>query len=142
MPYTTLSALTDRFGTSLLIQLTDRGDVSTGVVDAGVVDAAIADTDALIDGYVARRYVLPMATTPPLIASLALDVAIYKLHVFEPNPKIVEDYKAAMRSLQAISDGSIRLPVDGAEASGSGSSGARTTDRDRPFTADSMKGFI
>lgn len=142
MPYTSLSALTARFGERLLIELTDRAEVATGVVDVPVIDAAIADTDALIDGHVARRYTLPMATVPPLIASLALDIAIYKLHVYEPGEKIEADYKAAMKSLEGISRGDIRLPIAGAEAPGSGSSGARVTDRDRPMTADNLKSFI
>ncbi|MEL6888374.1 MAG: DUF1320 domain-containing protein [Pseudomonadota bacterium] len=142
MAYTDLQSLTDRFGQRLLIELTDRADVATGVVDAAVINAAIADTDALIDGYVARRYALPMATIPPLIQSLALDITIYKLHVYAPSEKIAEDYKAAMRALEAISTGSIRLPIAGQETPGSGSSGARVTDRARPMTADNLKGFI
>ena len=142
MAYTDLQRLTDRFGQQLLIQLTDRADLATGTVDTTVVNAAIADTDALIDGYVSRRYALPMAEVPPLIASLALDIAIYKLHVYTPSEKIGEDYKSAMRSLEAISNGSIRLPIDGVDATSSGSSGARVTDRDRPMTAQNLKGFI
>ena len=142
MPYTTLQNLTDRFGERLLVDLTDRAELATGVVDTDVVDQAIADTDAMIDGYVARRYALPMATVPPLIASLALDIAIYKLHVFDPSDKIANDYKAAMKSLEGISGGSIRLPIAGAEAPGSGTSGARVTDRDRPMTAENLKTFI
>ena len=106
------------------------------------VNAAIADTDALIDGYVARRYALPMATVPPLIKSLALDIAIYKRHVYSPSDKIAEDYKAAIRSLEGISAGSVRLPIAGQETPGSGSSGARVTDRARPMTAANLKGFI
>ncbi|MEM7668984.1 MAG: DUF1320 domain-containing protein [Pseudomonadota bacterium] len=142
MPYTSLADLTDRFGESLLIQLTDRGEVATDQIDVSVIDRAIVDTDALIDGYVAKRYALPMAQTPALIATLALDIAIYKLHVYQPNEKIEADYKAAMRSLEAISAGSITLPIDGVEAPGSGSSGARLTDRERPLTEQSLKGFI
>ena len=142
MAYTDLQSLTDRFGERLLIELTDRADVATGVVDTAVINAAIADTDALIDGYVARRYALPMATVPPLIKSLALDITIYKLHVYSPSDKIAEDYKAAIKSLEGISTGSIRLPSAGQETPGSGSSGARVTDRARPMTADNLKGFI
>ena len=142
MPYTTQAKLTDRFGEQILIQLTDRGELATGTVDAAVVSQAIEDTDAVIDGYVARRYALPMASVPPLIASLALDIAIYKLHVRSPGEKIEADYKAAMKSLEAISSGAIRLPIAGAETPGSGSSGARVTDRNRPMTADNLKGFI
>ncbi|MEL7166973.1 MAG: DUF1320 domain-containing protein [Pseudomonadota bacterium] len=142
MSYTTLQALTDRFGERLLVELTDRAEIATGAVGTGVVDAAIADTAALIDGYVAARYALPMTVVPPLVASLALDIAIYKLHIYEPSEKIVADYKAAMKSLEGISSGSIRLPIAGAETPSTGGSGARSTDRDRPMTAENLKSFI
>lgn len=143
MPYTTLQDLTDKFGERMLIRLTDRDELATDTINTDVVDRAIADTDALIDGHVKVRYALPMAEVPPLVSTLALDIVIYKLHVLEPDPKIKADYDAAMKSLRSISDGTIRLPLaTGGDAAGSGSSGARVTDRDRPFTADKMKGFI
>ena len=89
MPYTDLAKLTARFGDQLLLDLADRD--GSGAVDAGVVDGAIADTDAVIDGYLAGRYKLPLATTPPLLADLAAAIAIYKLHTYEPDTKIAED---------------------------------------------------
>ena len=98
MAYTDLAKLTARFGEDLLLQLADRD--GSGAVDDGVVDGAIADTDAAIDGYLAGRYKLPLATTPPLLADLAAAIAIYKLHTYEPDAKIAEDYKDAMRQLR------------------------------------------
>lgn len=146
MSYTTQAELEDRFSTGMLVRLTDRGAVATGAINPAVVTEALEDTDAMIDGYVAAKYALPMAEVPPLINALAKDIAIYKLHTYEPDPKIKEDYKAAIRSLEGISAGSIRLPLagagEGAEASATGGSGARVTDRDRPFTATNLKGFI
>jgi phage gp36-like protein len=142
VPYTSLEKLTGRFGDAMLISLTDRGEVHTDTIDTAVVDQAIEETGSIIDGYVGVRYALPMADIPPLIATLAVDIAIYKLHVYSPDPKIEADYKAAMMSLKHISDGSVRLPVAGKETPGSGSSGARVTDRTRTFTEDGMKGFI
>ena len=77
MPYNDLAKLTARFGEDLLLQLADRD--GSGAVDAGVVDGAIADTDAVIDGYLAGRYKLPLASTPPMLADLAAAITIYKL---------------------------------------------------------------
>jgi len=47
-----------------------------------------------------------------------------------------------LRTLRDISGGGVRLPIAGADAPGTGSSGARLTDRERPLTQASMKGFI
>lgn len=142
MPYTTLANLTARFGQSMLVGLTDRGDIATDTIDAAVVDQAIGEADAIIDGYVGVRYALPMAETPPVVATLALDIAIYKLHIASPDPKVEEDYKTAMSMLKDISAGRVRLPIAGKDAPGTGGSGARVTDRDRTFTEEGMKGFI
>ena len=142
MPYASLEDLTDRFGERMLVALTDRADTPTGEVDADVVNRALTDTDALIDGYLAARYALPLDAVPPLVVDLAQTIAIWKLHTAAPDPKIEEDYKLALKSLEAISKGTIRLGVAGLEPETSGASGARMTDRERPFTAENLKGFI
>jgi len=142
MPYISLDLLTDRYGERMLLQLTDRDEPATGLVDSDVVDRALADTDAVIDGYISARYKMPLAETPPLLADLAAAITIYKLHRYAPDPKIEQDYKDALASLERISKGVIRLPVEGVEPTGSGSAGVQTTDRDRPFTQDNLTGFI
>ncbi|TNF21872.1 MAG: DUF1320 domain-containing protein [Rhodobacteraceae bacterium] len=142
MAYTSLTDLTDRYGARLLISLTDRDTPPAGAVDTDVIDEALADTDALIDGYLANRYKLPMDATPPLVADIAKAVAIYKLHVYSPDQKIKDDYDTALRQLREIGTGAIKLPIAGAEPEDTGGGGARMTDRERPFTEANMKGFI
>ena len=142
MSYASLAQLNDRYGERLLIQITDRSETPSGVVDQAVVDRALADTDATIDGYLAGRYALPLAETPPLLIDLALAIAIYKLHPYEPDPKIAQDYKDAIASLQKIATGVIRLPAAGVEPESSGAAGVETIDRERPLTPESMTGFI
>lgn len=142
MPYATLAQLTDRYGAQMLVNLTDRAEIATGEIDEAVIDRALADTDAFIDGFLAGRYVLPLAVTPPLLADLAQVIAIWKLHTHAPDPKIEADYKDARKTLEGIARGDVRLPVAGVEPAGTGGSGARITDRDRPFTEANLKGFI
>ena len=125
----------------MLIRLTDRGEVATETIDTDVIDRALADADAVINGYLGR-YALPLAATPPLIADLAQAIAIWKLHVYEPDPKIKADYDQALKSLAQISSGVIQLDLDGAEPEGAGGTGVEITDRDRPLTEATMKGFI
>jgi phage gp36-like protein len=140
--YTTLSALTDKFGEPMLVALTDRGELATNTVDLDVINRAITDAAAMIDGYVSVRYALPMLEVPDLIGRLALAIAIYDLHVSSPDDKIKNDYEAALKTLMQISSGAVRLPIDGKPAAETGGSGARVTDRQRPMTAESLKGFI
>lgn len=142
MAYTSLQALLNRFGERMLIQLTDRSQPPADAIDETVVASTIADTDAEIDGYLAGRYALPLESTPPKIADLALAICIYKLHTYEPDPKIREDYKRALRDLELIAAGTIRLPIAGIEPAATGGSGVITNDRQRPLTEENLKGFI
>lgn len=142
MAYTTQTLLVERYGARMLVQLTDRAEVATGTIDASVVAGAIAGAAAVIDGYLAGRYMLPLVEVPPLIPDLAEAIAIWKLHIAAPDPKIEADHQAAIRALKDIAAGVIRLPVAGAAPAGTGGTGARLTDRERPLTQDNMKGFI
>ncbi len=143
MAYVTLEQLTDRYGSRMLIDLTDRETPWLGTIDTDVTTRAMADAAALIDGYLAARYALPVAEVPALLTDIAARIAIWNLHTYDPPRKIEEDHKEALRQLQAIAAGTIRLPLaSGADAAGTGESGARLTDRERPFTERNMKGFI
>ena len=76
------------------------------------------------------------------MTDLGQAIAIYKLHMFEPDPKIAQDYKDALASLDRIAKGVIRLPVTGIEPESSGASGVVTIDREREFTPENLTGFI
>jgi len=142
VPYASSDQLIERFGERMLVDLSDRGDPPSGAIDAAVVARALADTDAVIDGYLAGRYALPLAETPPQLLDLALSIAIYKLHPSAPDPKIKDDYDQAMKSLVQISSGVIRLPAVGVEPAAATSSGVETIDRERDFSPENMRGFI
>jgi phage gp36-like protein len=142
MTYASQADLVDRYGAPMLVDLTDRAEVATGAIDDAVIARALADTDAAIDGYLKGRYALPLPTTPPALRDIALSIAVYKLHRDAVSEKIRVDYVDAIKSLALISSGTIRLDVAGIEPEASGATGVRFTDRDRPLTADSLKGYI
>ncbi len=142
MPYATQQQLTARYGERLLLQVADRDDPPAGAIDAAIVAQALADTDAVIDGYLAARYQLPLASVPPQLPPIAQSIAIYKLHVYEPEKKIADEYQAAIADLVRIANGVIRLAVAGIEPTSSGASGVETIDRERDFTPEKMTGFI
>lgn len=142
MTYCTQAQLDDRYGTKMLLDLTDRAVPKAGVVDADVVNRALADADAEIDGYLAVRYALPLASTPPLLTDIALRVSIYKLHAKVMQEKIKDDYQLARADLLRIAKGDIVLQVAGVQPAAGGSADVRVTDADRTMTVDNMKGFI
>ena len=143
MPYATQQMLTDRVGEPMLILLTDRAAVPLGVIDVATLARAQADADAMVDGYLAGRYALPLTTVPALVADIAQAVTLWKLHTSDPEAKIKADYDDALKRLKDIAQGVIRLTdVAGLEAPSSGASGVEITDRERPFTEANMKGFI
>lgn len=142
MTYTTLDALIERYGRDLLLQVTDRAEVPSGVVDPDVVARAIAGAAATIDAGLAVRYRLPLAAVPAVVEDLAQAIAIYKLHRFEPNAKIKDEYDAAVRDLRDIASGAKKLDLAGIEPAGTGAGGVVAIDRERPMTPENLRGFI
>ncbi|CDP54066.1 Phage protein [Devosia sp. DBB001] len=142
MAYCTLEQLIDRYGNQFLVDATDREGAATGEINLPTIDRAIADADALIDGYLAARYSLPIATTPELVRELSLTISAYKAHSQVTSEKIRKDYEDAIKALLQISRGDIRLNIDGAEPSTAGATLIKTNNPERPMTAESMKGYI
>ena len=140
--YATVQQMTDRFGADMLVALTDRVAVATGLIDAAIVTKALTDASEVIDGFLAAKYVLPLTSVPGLVADLAQSIAIYKLHLSDPDPKVTRDYQDAMRALRDIASGQLRIPVAGLDPAVTEGSGVQIVDRERPFTAENMTGFV
>lgn len=139
--YASLSDMTARFGEQLLVGLTDRGAVATGEVDAATVEKALVDATEMIDGYLGA-YVTPLAEVPAPVRGWCEVIAIYNLYITEAPEKIAADYKAAILSLKDVQAGVIKLKVAGVEPPSTGGTGVLVTDRERPLTEATMKGFI
>lgn len=143
MTYCSQQNLVDRYGTDMLVSLTDRALPPANTIDAAVVARALADTDALINGYLQGRYQLPLAATPELLTDIAQAVAIYKLHRGLTDDKVKRDYDDALKQLREIASGAIRLNVAGVEPQGAaGADGIRVSQPTRPFGGGPMDGLI
>lgn len=142
MTYATQAMLVKRFGEGTLVQITDRATPATGAIDADLVAQELSNTDAVINGYVGNRYRLPLDPVPDLVTDLALSIAIYKLHAFAPDEKIVRDHDAAIRTLRDIASNTVKLDAAGIEPASSGASGVQYIDRERPLTPETLSGFI
>ncbi|MDH5786403.1 MAG: DUF1320 family protein [Chromatiales bacterium] len=107
MPYCTKQNLIDRYGEEELIQLTDRA--GNGVIDDGVLDQAITDAAAEIDGYLAGRYQLPLAVTPPILTVYACDMTRYRLYDDAATEQVEKRYQDAIKFLRLATDGKVQL---------------------------------
>ena len=138
MPDAVAGDLIDRYGEDELIQLADRdGD---GDWDAAVVDRALVDASELMDGYLARRYQLPLSEVEPMLVGLACDIARYRLQTINPLEVVTENYRQALKALRDIADGRVRLSVGGAEPEAGGGT-VLVDGPDRVFTRDTLRGF-
>ena len=139
MSYIVQADLSEQISEAQLIQLTD--DSKSGVVDVDVVSKALADAEALIDGYVAVRYSLPIVPTPPLLKKFAIDITIYNL--YRRRQRTPEDVRRAyeddLKMLQAIAAGSMVL--EQASAPAATTQKGETFGPERVFSRDKMGNF-
>jgi len=119
--YCTLDDIKGLLPEARLIELTD--DLSpnpNGTINTAIVDAAIKSATTDIDGYVGHRYALPLKVTPDLLQQIAVDLAIYGLYRRRNELDISDGmqmtYKNAMAKLKGISDGSVSIGLDPADA--------------------------
>ncbi len=131
MPYVTQQQLIDRFGEAELVQLTDRENI--GSIDAVVLTQVIADADAEIDGYLAGRYQLPIATVPGILRLYAGDIVRYRLYDNGATDEVRRRYEDAMKFLKLAAEGKVRLGADEPAAAGGAQieSGGRVFGRDQ-----------
>ncbi len=143
MPYCTLGDIKDHIPEANIIQLTD--DEGLGVVNQSRVDKAITTADSVIDGYLRGRYSLPLSTVPELIKTIAIDIAVYKLYErrneLEMSETMSMRYKNAVKMLEQLQKGLIKLGIESATGPGQGHYKTNKTTDDRTFSKDVLSKF-
>ncbi len=77
MAYATSANITDRYGSSYLIDAADRdGD---DVADAAAITLALDDATSEMDSFFSGQYPLPFVTTPQWFVICCIDLAVYQL---------------------------------------------------------------
>lgn len=115
--YALATDMENRLDPHHLIELADEN--RDGSPDTDVLEAAIQDADALIDSYLATRYVTPIQPTPPLLRKLSLDLAVTALFARRresASPSHAERAKNALALLAALARGDILIPGLGESA--------------------------
>ncbi|MQT14391.1 DUF1320 domain-containing protein [Segnochrobactrum spirostomi] len=106
------------------------------------IEGALGDADALIDGYVRRRYALPITPEPPELiraacvlarSDLATGTDLVGSEAMRLARKEVTDW------LGRLADGAVSLAVPDA-AGAAGASGARVSDRPREIETTGLRG--
>lgn len=137
MPYATKQDIIDQYGENELIISADH-DLD-GIADADVVDRALSGASDEIDTYLVGRYPLPLATVPPILKPLCIDIALYKMST---GTAVTDEkrrrYDDAVKLLTKIAEGKLTF---GLEKPPAGASGAVFTGPERQFTRDKLSGY-
>jgi phage gp36-like protein len=117
--YLTAQEFIDRYTQREALLLTAEGNSST--VDTLRLERGLADASSMVDGYLARRFQLPLVSVatlqpvvPDVIKRLTGDVARYLLtgtHVRETDA-IRNRYNDAIKQLDHIANGTVSMGVE------------------------------
>lgn len=143
MAYATQQDLVDRYGSAELMQLTDRTNRPVAAIDVAVVGGALADASALIDGYLAKVYELPLASVPPILTRMCADIARAYLwgSAADPDGAVAKARQDAIAWLRDVSRGLVQLEVGGTTSPEMGSGNVRFTGNTAVFSHSSLKGL-
>lgn len=112
-----------------------------------IIDEAIADADGEIDGYLAKRYTVPIAPAPKIINKYSKDIAVYNLFsrigIDESTEQknYLNRYNQAIKFLTLVAEGKVSLGADSDNPSTAASTGFSVKSNSRLFTRDTMRGM-
>lgn len=112
-----------------------------------VIDQAIADADSEIDGYLSKRYPVPICPTPGIIRKFSKDIALYNIFSRtgideESRDKtFLNRYNAAVKFLTLVSEGKVSIGADTGSAAGAAASSFSIHSNGRIFDRDQMQGM-
>lgn len=145
MSYINNQDIIDRVGNSAAVQLTtDAGSV----VDTNVLDEVRKSAEGEANGFLARRYAVPVDLTahPDLAGTLkgmVLDIAVYRLHA-RRTPVSDGDQRMrdqAIKWLTSVSTGTIVLPAAATPASTGADDPTSTWGSTKPILSDAPEDF-
>lgn len=142
MSYATSADLIDRFGEAAFLQLADRD--RDGQADLDVVARALTDAGGEIDGWLSRRYPVPVTPAPPRLVTLAADIAWYRLHgdSLAEQSAVRMAYRDALAYLRQVADGAVDLPgVAAAGTTAAPSPAVVVAGPGRAFSRTSLRGL-
>lgn len=110
-----------------------------------IIQEAMVDADGEIDGYLAKRYPVPLSQIPKVINKFAKDIAVYNLFsrigIDENNREknYLNRYQAAVKFLQMVATGQVDIGVGSNQAASS--TGFAVNSPPRLFSRESLNGM-
>jgi phage gp36-like protein len=112
-----------------------------------IIEAAINDADGEIDGYLAKRYAVPISPIPKVINKLSKDIAIYNLFsrigIDESSQEknYLNRYNAAVKFLTLVAEGKVSLGAETDNPTAAAAAGFSVKSNPRVFTRDHLRGM-
>lgn len=121
-------------------------DLKTDTINDVWIDEALATADDEINGYLSRRFVLPLPTVPDLLKRNAIVIAFYWLadRDNQATDLLRERYDRAIAKIKEIAAGKIDLGLPTPDMPPEGSVGKveLVQENERLFTRNSLKGVL
>ena len=112
-----------------------------------IIEEAIADADGEIDGYLAKRYSVPLSRPPKVINKLSKDIAIFNLYSRfgideESAQKIyLTRYNSVIKFLTLVAEGKVSIGTESDDPASAAAVGFTVKSNPRLFSRDQMKGM-
>lgn len=114
---------------------------------APIIESAIEDADAEIDGYLAKRYAVPLSPAPKVINKFSKDIAVYNLFsrigIDESTDQktYLNRYNAAIKFFELVADGKVSIGTEADDPASAAATGFSAKSNTRLFTRGSMRGM-
>lgn len=112
-----------------------------------IIDEAIADADGEIDGYLAKRYRVPLSPVPKVINKFSKDIAVYNLFsrigIDEGTDEktYLNRYNAAIKFLTLVAEGKVSVGAEADDPAKAAATGFAVQSSPRLFSRRQMKGM-
>lgn len=114
---------------------------------APIIESAIEDADAEIDGYLAKRYAVPISPAPRVLNKFSKDIAIYNLYSRLGIDEGTEEknylnrYNAAVKFLALVAEGKVSIGAETEDPASAAATGFSVKSNPRIFSRGSMRGM-
>ncbi len=118
--------------------------------EAGIgplIDSAIEDADGEIDGYLAKRYAVPISPAPKIINKCSKDIAIYNLWArigideSTDQKTYLTRYNSAIKFLTLVAEGKVSIGAQSDDTATAAVSGFSIKSNSRLFNRNTLVGM-